>query len=477
MLKIGQSQLRFEDDALITGPRPLHERPRRQAVRPPPFSCAAIRLRQHVSIDTEAAPACPKSSASSPAPTSKPLAFCRSSRAAISRPRWRRDARAGSSILWRSMRCAMSAIRSPLLSPKPRQAALVAAEAVMVEIEERPVVIDPLDAARPDAPLVWDEFPDNRCFTYEKGDKAGVEAAGRLGPYRHPPAVCRISRVVAAPIETRGAIASYDPATGPLPASNSAPRRRTAFPGDVAPILGVSPDNVHVVASRLRRLLRHEECRLSGISRPAVGRQTDRAAAALDVRPAGILPVRRPCPRHVGGCGAGARCGWKVSRRSTCMCRANLGAHSARRRYIRWSPISAASPASIARRKSTPRSMASLPIPSRPAPYRGAGRPEATYIIERMIDLAAYETGIDRRRTAATQPFRSRGDALSPAASSSPTIPATSPACLNKALEMADWAGFEARRAEANRAERLRGASASPTRSRSPAVRRRQAQP
>jgi aerobic carbon-monoxide dehydrogenase large subunit len=90
------------------------------------------------------------------------------------------------------------------------------------------------------------------------------------------------------------------------------------------------------------------------------------------------------------------------------------------------------------------------------APYRGAGRPDATYAIERIIDVAAAETGIDpaelRRRNlvpASAMPYRTSfrfeydcGDFARN---------------LEKALELADYAGFAARRAEAKRRGMLRG--------------------
>jgi carbon-monoxide dehydrogenase large subunit len=84
------------------------------------------------------------------------------------------------------------------------------------------------------------------------------------------------------------------------------------------------------------------------------------------------------------------------------------------------------------------------------APYRGAGRPEATYVIERLIDDAARELGFDRIE------LRTRN--LIPA-SKMPYKTALNlnydcgdfPANQHKALEQADWAGFPARRGEGAR--------------------------
>ena len=87
---------------------------------------------------------------------------------------------------------------------------------------------------------------------------------------------------------------------------------------------------------------------------------------------------------------------------------------------------------------------------------RGAGRPEATYLLERIVDVAAQELGIDpaelRRRNmipADAFPYQTPVALLYDSGEYE--------AALDKALEMADYAGFEARRAEANSRGRLRG--------------------
>jgi carbon-monoxide dehydrogenase large subunit len=88
--------------------------------------------------------------------------------------------------------------------------------------------------------------------------------------------------------------------------------------------------------------------------------------------------------------------------------------------------------------------------------YRGAGRPEAAYLIERLVDVAAAETGLSRddirRRNLIPPdalPFRT---ALGHAYDSGDYA-----AMMDRALARADWAGFEARRAASAAAGRLRG--------------------
>jgi len=88
--------------------------------------------------------------------------------------------------------------------------------------------------------------------------------------------------------------------------------------------------------------------------------------------------------------------------------------------------------------------------------YRGAGRPESNYLVERLIDTAAYDTGIDRIELR-------RRNMVAPAA-----MPYTSAMnqvydsgdfqrVLDAALDKVDWAGFERRRAESERRGRRRG--------------------
>ena len=89
-------------------------------------------------------------------------------------------------------------------------------------------------------------------------------------------------------------------------------------------------------------------------------------------------------------------------------------------------------------------------------PYRGAGRPEALYLIERLIDQAAAATGIDRvalrRRNlipAAAMPYRTPNGPVYDSGEFE-TI-------MDRALALADWPGFPQRRASSERAGRLRG--------------------
>ena len=89
-------------------------------------------------------------------------------------------------------------------------------------------------------------------------------------------------------------------------------------------------------------------------------------------------------------------------------------------------------------------------------PYRGAGRPEAAYILERLMDQAAREMGIDRielrRRNFIAPENMPYTTSLSQTYDSGEFE-----AEMDKALELADWDGFPARRAESEKRGKLRG--------------------
>jgi carbon-monoxide dehydrogenase large subunit len=90
------------------------------------------------------------------------------------------------------------------------------------------------------------------------------------------------------------------------------------------------------------------------------------------------------------------------------------------------------------------------------APYRGAGRPEATYILERLIDIAAVRLGRDRselREQNMIQPDQMPYDTGFLFSYDSGNFPAV----LSRAKDMADWSGFPERRKEALSRNRLRG--------------------
>ncbi|KPP91345.1 MAG: CoxL-like aerobic dehdyrogenase large subunit [Rhodobacteraceae bacterium HLUCCA08] len=329
--------------------------------------------------------------------------------------------------------------------------ALDALEAVAIEIADRPAVADM--AAALTGPAVWPIAPDNRLFRVEMGDAAAVEAA-MTGAAHRVTRRLRISRVTAAPMEPRGAIGQWD----------AAARRYTLITGTqashrlaegVAALMGVASDRLRVVSG---------DC--GGSFGMRNGALPEYAPILLAARLTG-RPVR-----------------WIESRSEAFLAdpqareqvvEATL-ALDAGGRFLALSVGIAAGIGAFALPGSLMPSFNNLPslagvyrLPAihatvegvhlntqTTAAYRGAGRPEAAHVIERMIDLAARATGIDRvalRRRNMLSP----GDLPYRNALGFTYDSGDFPAVLDRALTTADWAGFAGRRADAAARGRLRG--------------------
>lgn len=93
-----------------------------------------------------------------------------------------------------------------------REQARDTAERIAVAYHPLPAVVDPVAALAPDAPLLWDEAPGNLSYRFERGDRTAVEKA--FAAAAHVVEITLINnRLVVAPIEPRAAIGSYDAAS------------------------------------------------------------------------------------------------------------------------------------------------------------------------------------------------------------------------------------------------------------------------
>jgi carbon-monoxide dehydrogenase large subunit len=323
-----------------------------------------------------------------------------------------------------------------------------ALELVDVAYEPLPAVADAAAALRPGAPAVWEEAPDNVAFVWEAGSREAAERAFR-GAAHVTRLEVPVTRVAAAPLEPRAAVGEYDRRTGrytlhtgvQMPHGVRAalaeqvlrvPQSRVrVVSGDVGGSFGmrngVYPELALVLwaARRLGRPVRWTSSRHEGFLTDEHGRDQrytvelalDAAGRFLGMRVAILLNVGAyltprsagPATNNVGGL-AGVYTTPAIHVTTT-------GVHT----------------------HTTPT-----------GPYRGAGRPEATCALERVIDVAAREVGLDpvdlRRRNlipASAMPFRTGlvftydcGDFARG---------------MELALGLADREGFEARRAAARR--------------------------
>ena len=329
-----------------------------------------------------------------------------------------------------------------------------AAERVAVDYEILPSVTDTADAAEAKI-AVWDECPDNISNLFEAGNLAATEAAFAKAAH-----IVRrryvISRVYAHFMEPRGAIGVWDPGEEryTLYADVQYPHRvRQALAtrifkipesrirvisGDVGGGFGTKgwqyPEHrlVLLAAKHLRRPVKWSCERSEAILADEHARDNiSEAMLALD-NDGRFLALRVRTFANVGA--------YISSERNLLATFGNVGTLTG------VYDIGAAHVAVLAVMANT----------NGTAPYRGAGRPEATYVIERLIDDAARELHEDpielRRRNMipnAKLPYKTAlglnydcGDFL---------------ANQETALSLADWSGFGARREESRRRGKLRG--------------------
>jgi len=325
------------------------------------------------------------------------------------------------------------------------------AERVGIDWHALPAVVTAAEAVAPGALAVWDERASNISVETAAGDAAVVDAV--FARAAHVVALeTRANRVTGVPMEPRTAVAAYDPAT----------ERYTLYAGcggvqriraDLAETLGIEESTVRVVAGDVggnygTRNASYPEFPLAAWAARRVGRPVkwtaDRREALLTDYQARDLVSRLELALDVDGTFLALR-GFNVS---------NVGAYT-----VSFTPLAKGIGISSGVYHvpvSAMRGRAVLTTTPPTYPYRAAGRPEVIYVLERLIDLAARRHGFDRvalrRRNlvpAAAMPYRNPVGLVYDSGDYA--------AAQDRALEMADWKGFEARRAEARRRGRHRG--------------------
>src|SRR5690242_1174326 len=336
--------------------------------------------------------------------------------------------------------------------------AMDAAERIEVEYEPLPAIVSTVGAVAPDAPRVWDDCLGNICFVHEVGDKAAVEAAFARAE-RIVKRRLRINRVTAAAMEPRGAIGDYNTAEDRY-TCYTVLQRTHAYRADLAQIIGVPEARIRVVAGDIggsfgMKSAVYNEVALCLLASKQLGRpvkwtstrseaflsdaqardHVTEAELALD-RDGHFLAFRT---RTIAAVGAYAQANSNVFVM-------NLGTLAG----VYRTPAIFAEVTAVFSHTNPMR------------PYRGNGRPEFAYVIERLVDEAAAELGISpielRRKNLIppeAMPFKSGLTFTYDCGEFGKN--------LDMALRLADAAGFEARRAASLRRGRLRGLGLSNT--------------
>src|SRR6266849_6204302 len=334
-------------------------------------------------------------------------------------------------------------------------AARDAAERIAVDYEPLPAVVDAAQALEPGRPAVWDEHPGNLCFDWEIGDAAAVERAAAGARHRLSLSLVN-NRIIVNSMEPRGAIGEYDGGDDSYTLWSSTQgshfvrnllaehvfhvpenRIRVVTPdvgGGFGMKLFVYPEHVLVLwaAKRLRRPVRWIPDRSDAFMTDTQGRDNlTRLDLALDDE-----------LRFLG---------------LTVEITANMGAYLSNfapenptfAGAVMYSAVYAIPAIHVAVKGVFTNT---VPVDA----YRGAGRPEAAYAVERLIEAGARRLGV------AADELRRR-NFISPAA-----MPHTTPLGLtydsgdfarnlDDALAAADTGGFAARRAAARARGQYRG--------------------
>jgi len=330
--------------------------------------------------------------------------------------------------------------------------AMDAAEMIAVDYQPLPAVTSTADAVKPGAPPVWDGCPDNICFTNLIGDKAAVDAAfaraARIIKHRFV-----VNRVTAAAMEPRGAVGDYHAAEGRYTLYTPLQRPHVAR-ADLAKLLTVPESKLRIVTGDTggsfgMKAAIFNETPLVLLASKLTGRPVKWISTRTEAFLSDAQARDNVTEAELALDGDGLFLALRVKTYAA------IGA------YLQQAmPAFMMNAGTLAGTYRTPAIYADISgvftntNPMRP--YRGNGRPEAAFVIERMVDLAAAELGIDpielRRRNyipPSAMPFKT---GLTFAYDNGEFEKN-----MDLALEIADIKGLKARKAEAGKRGKLLG--------------------
>lgn len=343
-----------------------------------------------------------------------------------------------------------------LVLAEDRYVARDACDLIDVEYEPLPVVVDARKATEPGAPQLHENAPNNIVMEWEAGDKAKADAAVAAAEVVVREQIIN-QRLIPTPMETRGAIARYEPATGEftLWTTSQAPHVMrlllTAF------VFGIPETKLRVISPNVgggfgQKIFCYNDMAFTMWAARKVGR----AVKFVEDRSENYKYSTHGRDHITDVEIAGKRDGTITALRATTY--ANLGAY--------LSTIAPGIPTTLYGRIIT--GVYKIPAAyikvygvytntAMVDAYRGAGRPEASYLIERMVDRFAAEIGMDpaevrRKNFIPPDAFPyDNGLGLLPYDSGN-----YEPA-LNKALDMVGYADFRREQAEARKQGRYLG--------------------
>ena len=334
------------------------------------------------------------------------------------------------------------------------QAGRDAAELIDVQYDILPSATDLASATEPGQPLVWDNVPNNICFDWEIGDKAKVDA---LFAQAARTASIRVvnNRIVVNSMEARVALAEYNEPSGRW-TLHANTQGGWLVKNLMAPVLGAKPEDFRIITPDVgggfgMKLFLYPEHVLTCYAARKLGRPVKWASERSE---AFLSDTQGRDNITIGEIAVDADGKFLALRtRNT----ANMGAYLSN--FGPFIPTMAGTGvlASVYGFQGVYANVIGVFTSTVPVDaYRGAGRPEANYLVERLIDAAARELGIDRVELR-------RRNMVPPSA-----MPHQTPVgktydsgdfvrVLDAALAKMDWQGFEGRRRDAEGRGKRRG--------------------
>ncbi|MFN3658799.1 MAG: xanthine dehydrogenase family protein molybdopterin-binding subunit [Pseudolabrys sp.] len=330
--------------------------------------------------------------------------------------------------------------------------ALDAAELIQVEFEPLAAVTSTAEATDPAAPRVWEDCPDNISFVELLGDKAATDAAFAKAAHvvKHR---FVINRVTAATMEPRGAVGDYNATDGRY-TLYTAMQRPHPTRADLAKLLNVPESKVRIVTGDtggsfgMKSPIFNESplvllaSKLTGRPVKWISTRTEAFLSDAQARD-NVTEAELALDKD------GVFLGFRVKTVAA------IGAYlqQAMPAFV----LNAGTLAGVYRTPAMFVDITAVFTHTNPIrPYRGNGRPEAAYVIERMVDVAARQLGIDpaelRRRNyipPAAMPFKTGLTFTYDSGEFEKN--------MDLALEMADVKGLKARKAEARKRGKLCG--------------------
>jgi len=280
-----------------------------------------------------------------------------------------------------------------IVADTPKQAR-DAAEAIVVDYDVLPSITDLKTAMDKDQILVWPDVPHNRAFDWEIGDKAATEA--QFAKAAHITRLTVVNnRIVVNSLEARAAVADFDSTSGrwTLYANTQG---GWLVKGLIGPVFGTDPENFRIITPDVgggfgMKLFLYAEHVLTCFAARALGRPVKWAA---DRAEAFLCDTQGRDNITLGELALDANNKFLALRTRNI---SGMGAYLST--FAPYIPTYAGTGvlASVYGFKAIYANVLGVFTNTVPVDaYRGAGRPESNYLVERLVDAAAHELGVDR---------------------------------------------------------------------------------